>query len=196
MSEVVIDLDSPESLRAYDDLVAALNRAEDIALPLAGKAIKNSLRAIYAVMEVYPDETIANSPQNPAGRWYERHYGPRWVRKTSGFPMAGISLRKQVNVLERYGVVGGSPTSEQLQLRWAIVDPEIKGGEIEGALENTASYSLVVQGPHEGPPGLAQSGVMAEIGWTSIDDGIVAAQDAIDTAFSEALGEFVEVMAT
>src|SRR5574337_1286731 len=68
MAESIIQ--SPEDFRVFDDLARTIEQASEIASPLAGKAIDNSLRAIYAATEAYPAETAANSPQNPSGRWY------------------------------------------------------------------------------------------------------------------------------
>lgn len=188
-----VDIKDVADLKVYDELQRLFSQAPEIAATLAVSATALSLRAIYANTQNYPAETIANSPQNPTGRWYERHYGPRWIRKRGDVTM--ITTRKRANIFEGAGLIGGSPTSEQLQLRWQIDTPQVNGSEVEGTLRNDASYALVVQGPHEGEPGFAQSGVMADIGWTSIDDGIEASGDMINAAWSDMLDEFVTVMA-
>ena len=192
---IIIDGDAPADVDLFADLRALMARDLEIALPLVGEAIDNSLRALYAVMEPYPPETIANSPQNPTGRWYERHYGPRWIRKTAGGDVSLITSRKRANVFEGAGLIGGSPTSEQLQLRWNLEKAQAQGDVIEGALENPASYSLVVQGPLEGEPGRAQSEVMANIGWLSIDEGIGAVADTVDAIWSDLLGKLTDKLA-
>lgn len=171
------DSDTLITVEGYAELRRMIADAPELIAPIAQEAVDNSLRAIYAVIEPYPPETIANSPQNPKGKWYERHYGQRWLRKRSGFNLAasGITQRKEVNVLEGLGIVGGSPTSEQLQLRWKLVGAEKADNEIVGELDNTASYAIPVQGPLE-----LQSGVMKDIGWKSIDDAIAESAEEID----------------
>lgn len=182
-----------EGMQELKDMIA---QAPELVMPIAQEAIDNSLRAIYAIVQPYPDETIANSPQNPKGRWYERHYGPRWIRKgrmsTSGLGTSALSTRKRVNIYEGAGLVGGSPTSEQLQLRWRVVEaaPTDDKSAIEGELDNTASYALFVQGPLE-----IQTDVMKGIGWTSIDDGIADAADEIDRLWDIFTQNAVDVLA-
>jgi len=156
-------------IEGFDELDQALHDAPDIALPFAETAVNISLQAIYANSEPYPDETIANSPQNPSGRWYERNYGPRWIRKS--------------------GVIGGSPTSQQLQLRWKLTEAQPSTDGVEGTLEDTATYSAFVKGTRG-----VQSRVMAKIGWTSIEDDIAASQDVIDQAFSQAQAQTIAAM--
>ncbi len=190
-------------IEGFDELRQALEKTPDIALPLAQKAIDDSLRAIYAAVEPYPDETIANSPANPKGRWYERHWGTRWLRKrqmrAQGFDLSpqALSLNKRahVKVLEGGGLIGGSPTSQQLQLRWrlqkAIVNKATGGeGAVEGSLENTATYAARVQGPLE-----VQGDVFKRIGWISIDTAIDDTADVIDAAFGAACDDVLVQLA-
>lgn len=77
---------------------------------------------IIDAVSPYPNKTVANSPENPSGRWYERGYGPRWRRK-------------------RTGGVGGRRTSENLSKKWGIV---VRGSQVQ--IGNTASYAEYVQG--------------------------------------------------
>lgn len=81
---------------------------------------KGVLLAIGAEIEdkvdQYPAATIANSPSNPSGRWYERGYGPRWKS-------------------------GGRRTSENLGKSWYK-----KATQDKVEVGNTASYAEYVQG--------------------------------------------------
>lgn len=169
------DSDTTVTVEGYAELRGMIASAPELVAPIAAEAVDSSLMAIYAVAQPYPPETIANSPQNPKGKWYERHYGPRWLRKGSGASLAGVTLRKQVNVLEALGVIGGSPTSQQLQLRWKLIKAEKQDAEIVGELDNTASYAKFVQGPLE-----VQTSVMKDIGWTSVDDAIANSAEELD----------------
>lgn len=181
-------------IEGFDELRQALEKTPDIALPLAQKAIDDSLRAIYAAVEPYPDETIANSPSNPKGKWYERHWGTRWLRKrqmrAQGFDLSpqalSLNKRSHVKVLEGGGLIGGSPTSQQLQLRWKLNKAE-RG---EGSLENTASYAALVQGPLD-----VQGNVFKNIGWISIDTAIEESADVIDAAFGAACDDVLAQLA-
>lgn len=65
----------------------------------------------------YPPATEANSPGNPSGRWYERGYGPRWLRKDGG--------------------TGGRKTSQMLGRRWL----NRKAGRMSQVVANSATYA-------------------------------------------------------
>lgn len=85
-----------------------------------GPTIRSAAFGIAAEIEhevaPYPPTTIANSPSNPTGRWYERGYGPRWARKRGG--------------------VGGRKTSQVMGKQW------YKQRTGQGAiLGNRATYS-------------------------------------------------------
>jgi hypothetical protein len=89
---IVIEVKGAEELIAR---LGAIDRLDGITAGLQQAAL-----AVKQAVAVYPPETIANSPQNPARRWYERGYGGRWLR--------------------RDGTVGGNPNSEQLGKKWTI----------------------------------------------------------------------------
>ena len=74
---------------AFDklDMGAVIERV----VPLAGKMVQTK-------MAVYPPETDANRPGPYPARWYQRHFGPRYARKSGG--------------------IGGQNTSERLQKAW------------------------------------------------------------------------------
>ena len=189
------DSDPVVVVEGMQELRDLISQAPELIAPIAGEAINASLQAIYALAEPYPEETIANSPQNPKGKWYERHYGPRWVRRgrmgAAGLGVELMTSRKRVNIFEGSGLVGGSPTSEQLQLRWRVVDAApTDDGAIEGELDNTASYARFVQGPLD-----VQTDVMKGIGWTSVDDAIDGSADEIDRLWDIFTQNAIDVMA-
>ena len=68
----------------------------------------------------YPPENIANIPYQR--RWYERNYGPKWMR--------------------RDGTVGGIAASEMLGKSWTT---RVKNRGLLGVLGNKASYGPFVQ---------------------------------------------------
>lgn len=76
----------------------------------------------------YPPATIANSPSNPAGRWYERGYGPKWIRKDGT-----ICGRKTSQMMNRgAGIVNGAGDKG-----WYIKSR----GRIGWLIGNRATYS-------------------------------------------------------
>ena len=73
------------TIEGMPGLMLALNGLAD------GKYRKPAMQAIGEIVRAeaapYPLLTMANSPLNPTGRWYQRGYGPRsrtgWSRETS-----------------------------------------------------------------------------------------------------------------
>ncbi len=104
------------------------------ALQAATKAIALEVQGEIAP---YPPATMANSPSNPTGKWYQREYGPRWRRKD--------------------GTIGGRKTSETLTKVWGI---KATGG-IGAVLGNKASYAEFVHSKTK------QARWMARIGWVT-----------------------------
>lgn len=86
------------------------------AIQAATKAIALEVQGTIAP---YPESTIANSPSNPKGRWYQRGYGPKWMTKK--------------------GEVHGRKTSQTLGRRWSV-----KQRGIGAIVANLASYADVV----------------------------------------------------
>ena len=78
---------------------------------------------LKGVLREYPGSSIANSPKPYPGRWYERGYGTRYVRKSGG--------------------IGGRKTSETLGKRWTVKKENNGMTVIVG---NNASYAKWVQG--------------------------------------------------
>ena len=107
----------------------------------------------------YPPATIANSPSNPRGRWYERGYGPKWRTKD--------------------GAVHGDHTSETLGRRWGIE----RRGRIGHVLGNLASYAVDVHAKARQKPWHAAHG------WTTDEDAIrrVVSSGAIQRIMAQAI---------
>ncbi len=104
-------------IRGIDELDRQLGKVE-AALRL-GPILRAAALSIKNEVARYPPSTLANSPL--ARTWYERGFGPRWMR--------------------RDGSIGGSRTSETLGRRWTTrVSPR------EARVGNNASYAPFVQG--------------------------------------------------
>jgi len=70
----------------------------------------------------YPPEGPYNRPGGPGSRWYQRHFGQRWMRQD--------------------GTIGGINTSERMQKQWVVQ----MRGPWSAFLRNKASYSSYVMG--------------------------------------------------
>lgn len=90
----------------------------------------------------YPSATIANSPSNPSGRWYERGYGPKWRTKK--------------------GETHGRRTSQTMNRRWGIK----RSGPIGHVLGNAADYSGYLHSRR------LQARWAARRGWTTDEEAI------------------------
>ncbi len=104
-------------IRGIDDLDRQLGKVE-AALRL-GPILRAAALSIKNEVATYPRSTLANSPL--ARTWYERGFGPRWMR--------------------RDGSIGGSRTSETLGRRWTT-----RVSSNEARIGNNASYAPFVQG--------------------------------------------------
>jgi hypothetical protein len=84
--------------------------------PALRTAIKAIALEVEDKMAPYPPATIANSPSNPSGRWYERGYGQRWRTKRG---------------------TGGRATSQMMNRGWSVAPYGATGW----VLGNRATYS-------------------------------------------------------
>lgn len=96
----------------------------------ATKAIAAEVQDVWAP---YPPQTIANSPSNPRGYWYERGFGTRRWTTTPGANMSRAGILKATKT----GGIKGYKTSQTMNRRWSIV----AHGAIGWALGNAATYS-------------------------------------------------------
>jgi hypothetical protein len=81
-----------DSLMPYSIRIEGLEQVHNLLTRDFRRAVRAATDAIAQeledVMSPYPPQTIANSPENPTMRWYERGYGPRWW-VTGGALIAG-----------------------------------------------------------------------------------------------------------
>jgi phage gpG-like protein len=127
-------------IEGLDELVKKLNDLSKLKTVHAG--IKAAGLYVKGKIAIYPPQTIANSPNNPSGQWYQRGWG---IRYKGG---------------------GGRQVSEQLGKKWTMKYDQAK---FEAVVGNNASYAVFVQGPKQGSKGSRQAGHMARIGWKSVD---------------------------
>lgn len=108
-------------IQGLRELVSRLDSKKTI--DAAKSALKAGALHLKGKIAIYPESTIANSPSNPTGRWYERGFGPRWTRKT----MSGL---------------GGRKTSETLGRKWTTRSENFGMTQVVG---NNVSYGGYVQ---------------------------------------------------
>jgi len=113
-------------------------------------ALKAAGLHVKGKVAVYPAATEANSPGNPTGKWYERGYGPRWIRK-------------------RAGGIGGSKTSETLGRKWTVDQPD----SFSVVIGNNVSYGPYVQDPEK------QASFHAAHGWKTTEQVVKEETDAV-----------------
>lgn len=203
-------------IRGFDELIKALQDAPEIARPIIGRAMENSLDVVIGRLKDEPPSTDANKP----GRWkevksksgtvslravgfYERHMGywyPIMKRETLG---QGKALKSEGRMTARrargmYGMAGkgavagyklSKKRSEFLTQKWSreiIWDT----ASVMGVLRNSASYAKYVEGPVE-----TQSKLMAKIGWPALDNVLVESTPSIMEFFERARNELVAALA-
>ena len=88
----------------------------------------------------YPPSTIANSPGNPKGRWYERGYGPRWMTRQG---------------------VHGRKTSQTLGRKWTMAE---RNNGMTFIIGNNVTYGPYVQDREK------QAWFHRQRGWRTVQD--------------------------
>ncbi|MCZ2459158.1 MAG: hypothetical protein LC128_05990 [Chitinophagales bacterium] len=78
---------------------------------------------LKGVISEYPSSSSANQPKPYPGRWYERGYGTRYIKKSGG--------------------MGGKKTSETLGKRWTV---KKSNAGMTVTVGNNTSYGKWVQG--------------------------------------------------
>ena len=124
-------------IKGLDKLIRKIKSLEG--LRAARTALQAGAIHVKGKVDTYPPATIANSPGNPTGRWYERGYGPRWQLKSGG--------------------VGGRKTSETLGRKWTTASRNAGLTQIIG---NNVSYGVFAQGDR-------QARFHKERGWKTIE---------------------------
>jgi len=114
-------MSSEVRIEGLDKLLHKINNV--VGLRAAKAALQAGAVYIKGRIAVYPAATIANSPSNPSGRWYERGYGTRWALRTGG--------------------LGGRKTSETLARKWTTAS---EAGGLRQVVGNNVSYGEFVQG--------------------------------------------------
>lgn len=147
-------------------------------------AIKAATKAIalevQGVIAPYPPATIANSPENPMLRWYERGYGPRWwvagegaqgylmrfskrqrKRMAQGFGRQELS-RRVVLSQARKGRIHGQKTSQMMNRGWSVKAT----GRTGYVVGNRATYSGYLHSAD------LQANWAAERGWITDEQAV------------------------
>jgi len=130
-------------VEGLDEVLRILDRmASGKGLAPARAALDAGAVHIKGAVATYPPATSANRPGGPGSRWYQRGYGPRWMRKSGG--------------------VGGRKTSQTLGRRWSIV----KRGAWVRVIGNNVSYGPYVQDEDK------QAGFHKARGWLTIQGAV------------------------
>ena len=107
-------------IKGMDKLLRKLHNVAE--LRGARRGLAAGALHIKGWIAVYAPSTIANSPSNPSGRWYERGSGPKWRRKD--------------------GSIGSRKTSETLGRKWTTAS---RNGGLTQVIGNNVSYGPYVQ---------------------------------------------------
>ena len=124
-------------IKGMDKLLRKLKSFEDMKKVIPG--LEAGANHIEGVVKEYAPKSEANTPGR-AGGWYERGYGPKWLRKD--------------------GTWGGRKTSERLREQWAVTS---KNRGLTWIIGNSVSYAKYVHGDE-------QAGFHAARGWKTIYD--------------------------
>ena len=168
-------------VRGVQALLDAVEEAPEVAVPLAEQAMLASLLAIEGRVSEYPPASEANRPRSWHGSaynlvtrkraslntWYERGYGPKWIRKD--------------------GTVNGRKTSEFLGRSWSH-EVRVEDDVVEGVIGNRASYTDYVHGRK-------QADFHARRGWMTVFEGVEQSAEDIDAAFGEAADKLIAALA-
>lgn len=120
-SNIVVKID-PRLLKLPQNIDAA-----------AARILKRATIEVGQRVAVYPPPDSSNTPGPYPHRWYQRHFGPRWARKSGGY--------------------GGYNTSEVLQKSWkTTVSPK------SGHIWTDVSYAPFVVGNKDQTRVMSQRG--------------------------------------
>lgn len=117
---------------------------------------------VKGVVDKYPPATIANSPQNPTGKWYERGYGPKWRTKDGG--------------------VHGRKTSKMLGRQWTVAAI----GNFESVVGNNVPYGPYVQDETE------QASFHKAHGWKTVQQVAREEADTVTRFIVAEIGRQIE----
>ena len=163
------------------ELARALDRASELFVPFASKAIATSLTAIQGKVSPYPPQPDRNRAKS----------FNTYVRGTGTYPRSAFSA----DTTQPGGFKVKSVKHGQIRMNSQQMDKRFKQNvtvsqnAVVGELKNTASYSGHVIGPKEGDP--HQASFHATTGWANADDSLEAAMPDIDAAFDSAMDDFL-----
>lgn len=107
-----------EAIKGMNQLLRRLTSIKE--LRGAKRGLKAGALYIKGKIAIYPPSSEANTPNQR--RWYERGYGPKWMRKD--------------------GSIGGKKTSQTLGRRWTM---ESQNAGLTQVVGNNATYAPYVQ---------------------------------------------------
>ena len=171
----------------FDKLARALDKADELFLPLASKAIAISLTAIREPLEPYPPQP---------DRMRSGHLNT-YVRGQGNYPKSAFipdSSEPGGFRTKRVKKSSIKLTSQQMDKSFTQ-KVKVTKNAIVGELGNDATYSGYVIGPEDEDGDPHQVAFHAQTGWTSTDDAIEAATPTIMDSMNLAINEFVSKLA-
>jgi len=134
-------------IRGLDELSRKLDSFKELKQLIP--ALEASAEHIEGVVKEYAPDSEANMPAGPGSRWYQRGYGPRWMRKDGSW--------------------GGRKTSEVLRAQWSV---RSKNRGLTWVIGNRVSYGKYVHGDE-------QAWFHKQRGWKTIYDVVKEESDTI-----------------
>lgn len=169
----------------FDELVAALDKATELFVPLASEAMAVSLTAI--------EEEIAPYPPQPS-RTRSKHFNT-YVRGQGFYPRSsfvadseepgGYRIKKTPRARIRF-------VSQQMDKKFKT-NVKVTDKAITGELRNDATYSGYVIGSKTEDP--KQADFHAATGWANKEDAIAAATPKIVVSLNTAIDKFLARLA-
>ena len=196
MSETVLQI------KGMDDLLKALETAPEVAVPLATRAMMQSLAVVQDELATYPPDSEANRPgrfdengeplgyyERGRGWWYPLKrpiYGP-FQKGQLGKRGGIVRLGKKKAVTLKVAGYKLRRTSERLGTKWTN-RVQVFDQAIVGEVGTTVSYADAVQGA-------SQAGYHAQRGWQTADQVLEAKAPEIIQFFQQAADDLVRQLA-
>ena len=177
-------MESDVRLIGDTEIASALDRASDLYIPFASKAVAISLTAIYSKVSPYPPQPARNRAKS--FNTYVRGQGtyPKSAFVPDVSEIGGFRTIKTRHAQIRM-------TSQQMDKRFKQ-SVHVSSDAVVGELKNTATYSGHVIGRKSGDP--KQASFHALTGWANTEDSLEAAMPAIDAAFNDSVDSFLEAL--
>lgn len=170
-----------------DKFAAELAKASETALPIAARAIGQSLLAIQG--------EIARVPPQPS-RTRAKTFNT-WVREIGRLPKASFEQVDGEWQRKRKGAYSSkkwlSLKSQMMAKKWRTQVTQ-NPSDVTGELRNDARYSGFVVGTKNQGKDPHQVPFHAQTGWPNADDSVRLAQPAIDAIWGEAINGVVKVL--